>query len=90
MSKFTPFYGKIQIEPFVVDGILIPEDGQLKKEMGEVISVGKGVTFVKKGDTLVFASWGAEKVDQEDKTYWVVKEDSLFILGKITKNEPEK
>jgi len=78
---FTPFPDRILIEPFKQESMLMSEQNI---ESGKVIEVGSKVKFVKKGDTIYFTSWGLDKTPEVDGVrYYVVQENSDFILGKI-------
>lgn len=79
-NKFIPFYDRVQIRPFKRDS-WVPDESLLEK--GEVIAVGEKCTFLKKGDTVFFTSWGMDKTPDEDgEPYYVIPEKSEFILGK--------
>ena len=78
---FQPFYDRILIEPTKHESMLISEQNI---ESGTVIATGGKVSFVKKGDTVYFAPWGLDKTPEVDGVrYYVVQENSDFILGKI-------
>lgn len=80
---FIPYNNKIQIEPIKEEMFMESEDPVLS-EMGKVVAIGKDVKFCKVGDTLFFTSWGVDKTPVQDgKNFYVVEENSEFILGKI-------
>ncbi len=82
MRTFECYPHKICVEPLKEKSFFESEGGL--QEMGKVVSVGKGVTFVKKGDTLFFSSWGCDKTPEVDgKVYYIVSDTAEFILGKI-------
>ena len=84
-----PYYDKICIEPIKQETMLQADTNQFI-EAGKVISIGRDVKFVKKGDLVYFSSWGVSKTPELDgKQYYVVSEHSDFILGKEI-NEPKK
>lgn len=79
-NKFIPFYDRVQIRPLKSENALLDES---LREIGEVIAVGTKCTFLKKGDTVFFTSWGMDKTPDEDgESYYVIPEKSEFILGK--------
>lgn len=79
----TPYYDKIVIEPIKRESFIESVDLPLQ-EVGTVISVGEQVDFCKPGDILLFSSWGCLKTEYDGSTYYIVTEQSEFILGKIT------
>ncbi len=82
MKKFIPYPDKVQIKPIEVDSLLRGENNQYL-EMGEVINVGSSCKFLKTGDTVFFDAWGMSKTPDEDGVqYFVVPDESKFILGK--------
>lgn len=83
-KTFVPFPNKIVVEPIKAETFLQVENNY--EEMGKVISVGKGVTFVKPGDTIFFRAFGCDKTPEVDgKVYYVVEVSPQFILGKYGK-----
>lgn len=81
MSKFIPFYNKIEVKPFKKESVIVQADESLI-EVGEVVAIGERVTFVKVGDIIYFDSWGCTKTDYNGEVHYVVPEDSNIILGK--------
>ena len=82
INKFIPYFDKILIKPIKSDSIF--DEGKMQRK-GEVIAIGKKVTFVKVGDVLYFER-GVDPI-QGEEDYYVVSESDEFILGK---NEKEK
>ena len=82
---FVPYYDKIQIKPLDKKTVIQSQDKNLQ-ERGEVIAVGRDVTFVEIGDILYFDSWGCSTTPEIDGVqHYVVSESSQVILGKESK-----
>ncbi len=77
----TPYYDKIEVKPFRVEKAILSEKESLA-EVGEVIAVGRDVTFVKPGDMIFFDSWGCSKTEYKGEVRYLVSERSDIILGK--------
>lgn len=54
-------------------------------EYAEVISVGDGVTSLKKGDRVFVKAWAVDIVQHEDKKYYFCNLDTNGILAIIKK-----
>jgi len=81
MNNFIPYDDRIVVEPIKRESMLVSDE---KIESGKVISVGKKVKFVKKGDTLFFTAWAWNETPEVDGVrYYVVQESDGLILGKI-------
>lgn len=85
--KFIPYDNKIQVKPIVKESNLLSDDEKLI-QAGEVIAIGKDVTFVKIGDVIEFDSWGCQKTtDHTGEHFYVVPEDKNIIIGKYGSDE---
>ncbi len=73
-----PYYDKIVIKPLEEKTIIKSQDTNLL-EKGEVVAVGRDVTFVKVGDIVYFESYGCIKTADGE---YVVTENGQVILGK--------
>lgn len=80
----TPYYDKIEVKPFVKEKVILSEQAILA-EAGEVVAIGRDVTFVKPGDILFFDAWGCTKTEYNGETHFFVSEKSDIILGKDAK-----
>lgn len=79
--KFIPYPNKIWFEPQIKETVLLSEEKQVV-EIGKVLGVGEGVTFVKEGDTIFFLHYGVECTPEvEGKRYWTVRDCPEFIMG---------
>lgn len=80
---FYPFDDQVEIIPFKSGRVLSGEE-KATLEAGEVIAVGKSVTFLKVGDIVHFEAFGCSKtVDVVDgKEHFVVSVNSHVIRGK--------
>ena len=60
-------------------GIILPTDAlQSSFFVGEVISVNKEVTLVKKGDIVAHKKYGMEIIPSDDGDHYLVEESSLI------------
>lgn len=89
MSKtFIPYGDKIVIRP-IEQKKIIHADEQKFEEMGEVLSVGEAVSFVKPGDIVFFVSHACWKTPKEEDgtQHWVISSGEEFILGKYVSEQ---
>lgn len=92
--KIKPLNDKIVIKRFTEEqknGLYIPESSQEKKNIGEVIAVGKGKIEnnqlvpldVNVGDIVIFGSYSGNEVEIEKEKFVILREsDLLAILDK--------
>jgi len=76
-------------------GIIVPDLGNEKNKLGEVVAVGAGYwsvtgayieTILKVGDVVVLPTMGFSKLEHEGDEYWIGPENQ--VLAKIiNKNE---
>ncbi len=80
----------IEAEETQHGNIIVPDMGNEKNQMGEVIAVGPGKptitgefipTILKEGDTVVLPTQGFTKLPYEGEEYWVGPENQ--VLAKI-------
>jgi chaperonin GroES len=90
-------YNAIIVKPLEAEetsygGIIVPDLGNEKNKMGEVISVGKGhysvtgtwiPTELQVGDVVVLPTMGFTKLDYEGEEYWIGVENQ--VLAKVSK-----
>lgn len=77
---FKPYNNQVLIEPIIQTSMLSETK---PPEMGTVVTVGNKVSFVKKGDTIYFRSWGmSETPEIGGKKYTLVECTPEFVLGK--------
>ncbi len=83
--KIKPLQNKVylKIETPVV-GNLDVSSRPTSIEVAEVIAVGDGVTFVKKGDKLMFKSWAVDICAYDGKQYHFIDLDSKGICAVIS------
>jgi len=74
--------------------IIVPDMGNEKNKMGEIISVGPGQstlmgkfipTISKVGDVVVLPTQGFTKLPYDGEEYWVGPENQLLALVKVNK-----
>jgi chaperonin GroES len=91
-----PLAGYVLVRPSegestTTSGIILPESAQEKPALGEVISIGDGLTLgngqylscpVKVGDKVFYKKWGGDEVKFGGEELKLVKfEDLIAILG---------
>ena len=73
-------------------GIIVPDLGNEKNKLGEVVAVGAGYysvtgvfieTILKVGDVVVLPTMGFSKLEHEGDEYWIGPENQ--VLAKISK-----
>jgi chaperonin GroES len=94
--KVRPLQDKVLIERLEAEsmtkgGIVLPDSAKEKPRQGKVIAVGDGKVLddgsrgafqVKKGDTVLFSSYGGTEITVDGKELMIMDEsDILAILG---------
>lgn len=83
----------IESEETSYGGIIVPDLGNEKNKLGEVVAVGKGYysatgtfipTMLKEGDTVVLPTMGFSKMEYEGQEYWLGPENQ--VLAKVNKD----
>lgn len=96
--KLEALYNAVIVKPIEAEetsygGIIVPDLGNEKNKLAEVVAVGKGYysvtgvwieTILSVGDTVVLPTMGFSKVDFEGDEYWIGPENQ--VLGKVNKN----
>ena len=82
----------IEAEESTYGGIIVPDMGKEKNEMGEVVAVGPGEPNdsgekikpdVEKGDKVVYSKYGGTEIKVEGTEYLILS--SRDILAKVSK-----
>lgn len=80
---------RVEAESVTAGGIVLPEAAKEKSSRGEVIAVGPGrlkddgtrsEIQVKKGDVVLFESWGPKEVKIDGEEYLIVDESSVIAV----------
>ena len=93
-SKLTPKNDRVLIKPSkkgeeMYGSIIIPDMGQERPEMGEVIAVGPGRTsefgsFIpvnaKIGDTVLIPKIGSLRIDFDGEEYFIVPDKEILAV----------
>lgn len=93
-SKLTPKNDRVLIKPSkkgeeMYGSIIIPDMGQERPEMGEVIAVGPGRTsefgsFIpvnaKVGDTVLIPKIGSLRIDFDGEEYFIVPDKEILAV----------
>jgi co-chaperonin GroES (HSP10) len=83
----------VESEETSYGGIIVPDLGNEKNKLGEVVAVGKGYysatgtfipTMLSVGDTVVLPTMGFSKMEYESQEYWLGPENQ--VLAKINKD----
>jgi chaperonin GroES len=96
--KLEALYNAVIVKPIEAEetsygGIIVPDLGNEKNKLAEVIAVGKGYysvtgvwieTVLSVGDTVVLPTMGFSKLEFEGDEYWIGPENQ--VLGKINQN----
>ena len=99
--KLEAIYNAVIVKPVEAEetsygGIIVPDLGNEKNKLAEVVAVGPGHysatgawmdTVLKVGDTVVLPTMGFSKLEYEGEEYWIGPENQ--VLGKIKKEENE-
>ena len=92
--KIRPLGGKVLIQRLEAEektkgGIVLPDTAKEKPQKGTVLSVGDGqllddgtrATFqVKKGDRVLFASFGGTEIKYEGEEYLLMDESDILAI----------
>ena len=99
--KLEAIYNAVIVKPVESEetsygGIIVPDLGNEKNKLAEVVAVGPGHysatgawmdTVLKVGDTVVLPTMGFSKLEYEGEEYWIGPENQ--VLAKINKTENE-
>ena len=97
-SKLEALYNAVIVKPKEIEetlygNIIVPDLGNEKNKIGEVVAVGSGYysatgilipTVVKEGDLVVLPTMGFSKLEFEGEEYYIGPENQL--LSKINSN----
>ena len=95
--KLEAIYNAVIVKPVEAEetsygGIIVPDLGNEKNKLGEVVAVGEGYwsvtgayieTILKVGDVVVLPTMGFSKLEHEGDEYWIGPENQ--ISAKIVK-----
>jgi len=93
--KLEAIYNAVIVKPIETEetsygGIIVPDLGNEKNKLAEVISVGKGYfsvtgvwieTVLSVGDVVVLPTMGFSKLEHEGEEYWIGPENQ--VLAKV-------
>lgn len=88
MSKdITPLASWVVTEPEeavtkTASGLYLPDKAAEKPKTAKVLSVGKDVKEVKKGDRIIYKAYTTTEVKVDDKDYLLVKEEDVIAIIK--------
>ena len=95
--KLEALYNAVIVKPIEVEetsygNIIVPDLGNEKNKLAEVVAVGEGYysvtgdyikTILSVGDTVVLPTMGFSKLEFEGNEYWIGPENQ--VLGKVNK-----
>jgi chaperonin GroES len=95
--KLEALYNAIIVKPYEIEeqtygNIIVPDLGNEKNKLAQVISVGAGYysvtgtwieTQLKEGDIIILPTMGFSKLEYQGEEYWIGPENQ--VLGKLTK-----
>ena len=93
--KLEAIYNAVIVKPIETEetsygGIIVPDLGNEKNKLAEVVAVGKGYysvtgvwieTVLSIGDTVVLPTMGFSKLEYEGEEYWIGPENQ--VLAKV-------
>ena len=96
--KLEALYNAVIVKPIEAEetsygGIIVPDLGNEKNKLAEVVAVGEGYysvtgdfikTILSVGDTVVLPTMGFSKLEFEGDEYWIGPENQL--LAKVNQN----
>lgn len=87
MANIHPLADRIVAEPVeagdkTASGIYLPTDAKEKSQLAKVISAGKDVKEVKKGDTILYKEFSSDTPKIDGKEYVVIKEEDVLAVIK--------
>jgi chaperonin GroES len=96
--KLEALYNAVIVKPIEAEetsygGIIVPDLGNEKNKLAEVVAVGEGYysvtgdfikTILSVGDTVVLPTMGFSKLEFEGDEYWIGPENQ--VLAKVNQN----
>ena len=96
--KLEAIYNAVIVKPIETEetsygGIIVPDLGNEKNKLAEVVAVGEGYysvtgdyikTVLSVGDTVVLPTMGFSKLEFEGDEYWIGPENQ--VLAKVNQN----
>ena len=96
--KLEALYNAVIVKPIEVEetsygNIIVPDLGNEKNKLAEVVAVGEGYysvtgdyikTILSVGDTVVLPTMGFSKLEFEGNEYWIGPENQ--VLAKVNQN----
>lgn len=100
--KLEALYNAVIVKPIEAEettygGIIVPDLGNEKNKLAEVVAIGPGYyspmgnfveTVLKEGDTVVLPTMGFSKLEYEGEEYWIGPENQ--VLGKLVEETNEE
>lgn len=73
---------QVAAEETTKSGIILPESAKEKPAEGKVMAIGKDVSEVQKGDTVLYGQYGPTEIKIDGEEYMVVKEEDILAVIK--------
>jgi chaperonin GroES len=94
MKNIQPLGDNVLVKPLEAEektasGILLPDSAKEKPQMGEVMSVGEGLTTpegklvpmkVKVGQKVMYKKWGGDEVKVNGEDWMIVKQGDILAV----------
>lgn len=80
--NLSPLFNHILVKPAEHKQVLVSSQTSLDAN-GVVLAVGPDVSTVKVGDRIAFLIWGLNSVEIDGQKFYLVPENSNFLLGKV-------
>lgn len=83
--KLKPLADKLVLEQVEAEeksaaGIILPSDAQEKPKQAKVLAVGDDVKSIKKGDMVLYKSYGPDEVKVDGAEYLIAKEEDILAI----------
>ncbi len=73
---------QLAAEETTKSGIILPDSAKEKPAEGKVVAVGKDVSEVQTGDTVLYGQYGPTEIKVNGEEYMVVKEEDILAVVK--------
>lgn len=81
--KLVPMQDRIIVkrvddEPEMKNGILIPDSAKEKPQQGEVLAAGRGTSGLKDGDRILFGKYAGTEIEVQGEKLLILQEEEIF------------
>lgn len=80
-----PLNDRVLIEPMLAEtqtasGIFIPDTAKEKPQKGTVVAIGKNVSEVSVGDTILYGKYSGTELKHDGIDYLIMKEEEILAV----------